>query len=101
MLVNDDVNVQTGSGYYQYDILEKIMVKQNKNFTHILNFHYSNTDNVPRYDRLTEIGGNGLFSSAEWYYGPEKRILGSYQMRFNTQKSIFDNGLFTLAYQNI
>lgn len=99
MLVNDNVNLQNPSGYYQYDVLQKILFRQNKNFTHVLNFHYSNTNDIPRYDRLTEMD-NGEFANAEWYYGPEKRILGSYQMRFNAEKSIFDNGLFTLGYQD-
>lgn len=101
MLVNDDNNLQTPSGYYQYDILQKVLFKQNNNVSHMLNFHYSNTNDIPRYDRLAAINSNGQFNSAEWYYGPEKRILGSYQMRFNTKKTIFDNGLFTLAYQDI
>ena len=100
MLLNDDVNTQAPSGYYQYDILEKILFQQSKNVSHVINFHYSNTNDIPRYDRLANIS-NGEFTSAEWYYGPEKRILGSYQLRFNTNKSFFDNGLFTAAYQDI
>jgi hemoglobin/transferrin/lactoferrin receptor protein len=102
MLVNDNVNKQTPSAYYQYDILGKLLFKQNNTIEHLLNFQFSNTNDVPRYDRLTEINsGTGLFSSAEWYYGPEKRLMGSYELSLSPEKTFFDNAHLILAYQNI
>jgi hemoglobin/transferrin/lactoferrin receptor protein len=102
MLLNDDYNVQKQSGYKQYDILQKILIKQSDNVFHTLNFQYSNTnDMVYRYDRLNTIGGSGKFSNAEWYYGPEQRILGSYNLNANATHTFFDNLQFVGAYQNI
>ena len=43
------------SGYNQYDILAKILVNQSPNVNHTFNFQYSNTNDIPRYDRLNTI----------------------------------------------
>ncbi|MBV6479753.1 MAG: Vitamin B12 transporter BtuB [Ignavibacteria bacterium] len=101
MLLTDDVDVQAKSGYHQYDILGKFLFSQSSNVEHILNIQFSNTGDVPRYDRLSEIRPTGLFRSAEWYYGPEKRLFGSYQLNLKSEKSFYSNASFTLAYQDI
>lgn len=101
MLLNDNFNKQSPSGYHQYDIMEKILIKQSENVYHTLNFQYSNTGENPRYDRLNTIGSNGYFSNAEWYYGPEKRIMGMYKLDLSSDKSFYDNAQLTLAYQNL
>jgi hemoglobin/transferrin/lactoferrin receptor protein len=101
MLLNDDENKQVGSKYHQYDILAKILFKQSDVFEHILNFQYSNTSDVPRYDRLSEINSEGKFNVAEWYYGPEKRMMGSYQLTLTPKKSFFNTAKLLLAYQDI
>jgi hemoglobin/transferrin/lactoferrin receptor protein len=79
VLANPDDRVQKFSGYKQWDITQKILYKQNTKITHLLNFQYSNTNNVPRYDRLQDIR-NGTLRFAEWYYGPQKRLLGGYEL---------------------
>ena len=53
MVMNADTNVQVGSGYTQYDILQKFSFKQNEAISHKLNFQLSNSGDIPRYDRLT------------------------------------------------
>ena len=57
VLVNEDENVQRESGYSQYDLLQKFMWKPSDRVAHVLNFQFSNTSDVPRYDRLTEVNG--------------------------------------------
>jgi hemoglobin/transferrin/lactoferrin receptor protein len=101
MLLNSNFNKQTPSGYIQYDILEKILIKQSDKVNHTFNFQYSNTNDIPRYDRLNTIGSNGLFSNAEWYYGPEQRLMGTYKLGLKNENSFYDNAQLILAYQNI
>lgn len=99
-IANPNVAVQKGSGYAQYDLLQKFLFKQNNHISHILNFQYSSSTNVPRYDRLTLLNGtNPRFS--EWYYGPQKRLLTSYTLTLNKAKGWYNNGRVTIAYQNI
>ena len=97
---NANENVQVGSGYTQYDFLQKFLFQQNKNISHVLNLQYSTSSNVPRYDRLTQVrNDNPRF--AEWYYGPQNRLLASYALAINTKTKLFDNARITAAYQNI
>jgi hemoglobin/transferrin/lactoferrin receptor protein len=99
MFVNPDVNMQVGSEYKQYDLLQKVLFKQSEKVSHLLNFQYSNTGNVPRYDRLSETSGaNARF--AEWYYGPEKRMFLSYTLSLKDAKA-YDMANIIAAYQDI
>ena len=100
MLMNSNVNVQKASGYSQYDILEKILFKQNENVTHILNLQYSNTTDVPRYDRLAEMSGNQL-RYGEWYYGPQARVMAAYTLSLDKTTKFYKNARFIAAYQDI
>jgi hemoglobin/transferrin/lactoferrin receptor protein len=96
---NTDYNKQVGSAYSQYDILQKFMYQQSVKVKHVVNLQYSNTTDVPRYDRLTEVSGtNPKFS--EWYYGPEKRFLAAYHLDLSDAK-IYDKAMITAAFQDI
>lgn len=96
---NNDVNKQVGSAYSQYDFLQKISFQQTDNIKHTLNFQFSNSSNVPRYDRLTEFR-NGLPRFAEWYYGPEKRLMFAYHLELKNTL-IYDRATVSLAFQDI
>lgn len=102
---NDDPNVQKFSGYQQWDILQKLLYKQSDKITHTLNFQYSNTYDVPRYDRLQDKRNFGssignTLRWAEWYYGPQKRILASYELSV-AKAGWFDNINLNVNYQDI
>ncbi|MFM2136557.1 MAG: hypothetical protein RL021_1957 [Bacteroidota bacterium] len=79
LLKNDDVFIQRNSGYRQYDFLEKVSIKTASGAVHGLDFQYSTSGDVPRYDRLTDPAGAGL-KYAEWYYGPQQRLLTAYRL---------------------
>ena len=97
---NKDTNVQVGSGYTQFDILQKFLFQQKENVKHIVNFQYSTSSDVPRYDRLVQLSG-GLPKYAEWNYGPQKRLLGSYTAQLSNNTKMYDNARFILGYQQI
>ena len=99
---NPDPLVQKFSSYKQWDILQKFHYKASDRVNHTLNFQYSNTTNVPRYDRLTDAGANKVgLNSAEWNYGPEKRFLGSYVVKVSNLGKWADAATATLSYQDI
>jgi hemoglobin/transferrin/lactoferrin receptor protein len=97
---NEDPCVQKYSGYKQYDFLEKIVFRPREGVSHTLNLQYSTSSDIPRYDRLTDPGADGL-ASAEWYYGPQKRLMAAY--RFDRASlGWFNGGLhITASYQDI
>ena len=97
--VNPNPNVQKGTGYKQYDFLQKFLYKPSDRVEHVLNIQYSTSSDVPRYDRLTQLR-NGKLRYGDWYYGPEKRFLTSYQLRMLGRK-LYDELVVTAAYQAI
>lgn len=100
LVKNDDRYLQKQSGFNQYDLLEKILYKPGEHTTHGLNIQYSNSTDVPRYDRLTDPKGSGL-NSAEWYYGPQTRLMAAYDMNIENESSFFRKIHLGLSYQDI
>ena len=100
MTKNNDPALQIGTAYSQYDLMYKALFQQNKNIQHVFNFQLSNSNNVPRYDKLNQWNGK-TYKSAEWYYGPELRTLASYQFTNNLKQKYADKYKLTLAYQYI
>jgi len=99
MLTNSDKHSQTPSAYKQFDLLQKFLFKQNAHIEHQLNIQYSNSSDIPRYDRLTELrGGKPKFS--DWYYGPQTRFMSAYDLNVKN-KFKFDNIHLGLSYQKI
>ncbi|MBK6731872.1 MAG: TonB-dependent receptor [Bacteroidetes bacterium] len=102
IIVNPDSTKQVASGYSQYDILEKILYQPNENTSHLLNLQFSNSTDVPRYDRLTVAGsGPNTLKSAEWYYGPQTRFMASYQFSNTKATKIYDDMHIIASYQHI
>ncbi|MBK9673295.1 MAG: TonB-dependent receptor [Bacteroidetes bacterium] len=91
---------QIESGYSQYDILQKVLFQQSEKLSHQLNIQYSNSSDIPRYDRLTDPSNTGLRFS-EWYYGPQERLLAAYDLNKSDESSFFQKIHFGLNYQAI
>jgi hemoglobin/transferrin/lactoferrin receptor protein len=100
MMVNADPNIQKQSAYMQYDLLQKILINPNERWSHVFNIQFSNTGDVPRYDRLSELR-SGKLRFAEWYYGPEQRLLASYRLEWNATNKAFDRMRILPAFQKI
>lgn len=103
--INNDDRIQRFSGYRQWDITQKLLLKQSDKTSHLLNLQYSSSTNVPRYDRLQDMKNFGgsigtTLRFAEWYYGPQTRILGAYEL--NTGKvGFFDQVRVNVNYQDV
>jgi hemoglobin/transferrin/lactoferrin receptor protein len=100
VIKNPDVEVQRQSNYKQYDVMQKVLFQQNKRISHLLNIQYSTSSNISRYDRLSETS-KGLPRSAQWYYGPQKRLFGSYTLSIVGLGKLADQARVILAVQDI
>jgi hemoglobin/transferrin/lactoferrin receptor protein len=80
--------------------MQKISFKQSDKLIHNLNIQFSNSSDIPRYDRLTDPAGNGL-KQAEWYYGPQKRILGIYSFKYKNEIGFFQQISTNINFQDI
>lgn len=96
---NPNPNVQVGTGYNQYDLFQKFLYKPSEQTQHVVNIQYSGSSDVPRYDRLTQVR-NGRLRYGDWYYGPEKRFMASYQLQIKGDK-YYDELMVTASYQAI
>lgn len=98
IVANENPLVQTPTGYNQLNVLQKLRYQANENVSHTLSFQYSNTNDIPRYDRLTDLAG-GTLRNAEWYYGPETWVSTSYQLKSTNANALYNEGAITVAYQ--
>jgi hemoglobin/transferrin/lactoferrin receptor protein len=97
-VINPDANVQVSTGFDQLNVMQKIRFKPNENWSVSYGFHFSETSNVPRYDRLLLKTGN-VFTSAEWYYGPQKWMMHALNVNFVKATALFDQAKLTAGYQ--
>lgn len=97
---NPNPNKQVGSGYKQVDITQKFLYKASEKVQHILNLQFSNTNDIPRYDRLSEMNGS-VPVFAEWYYGPQIRNMAAYHLSANEQLGFFKDIKITASFQDI
>ena len=100
-LANDKPWIQKQSAYSQYNFLGKILFQPGIHSRYILNVQYSNSSDIPRYDRLTEMKNDSTMKFAEWYYGPQSRLLASLKAEYNLNGVIFDHASIIIGYQNI
>lgn len=99
ILNNPDPYTQVYSGYKQFNAMQKFVFAPNETTSHSLNLQYSTTNDIPRYDRLTDIRNNKL-RYAVWNYGPQERLLAGY--KYTKDKAFLNSDLTVGAnYQKI
>jgi len=100
VLINPNPNIQIGTAYSQVDILQKWAFELSSSIKAELNLQYSNSSNIPRYDNLSERRNNTL-RFAEWYYGPQKRILISPKFTVKLNSALADKATVIGSFQKI
>lgn len=101
LVANTDKFTQVYTGYTQYDVMQKFLFQQNTKLSHKINFQYSTSSDIPRYDRLTDPLNDDSLRNAEWYYGPQDRLLASYELNFIANNTLFDNIRLLASYQDV
>lgn len=97
---NPDPNVQVPSGYDQLNLMQKVRFKPNEAWDFSYGFHFSETSDVPRYDRLILKNSSNVFTSAEWYYGPQKWMMHALNIHYTKESKLFDQFKVTAGYQD-
>ncbi len=96
---NSDPGVQNPSGYSQMNLMQKIRFSPNKKWDVRYGFHYSETSDYSRYDRLIERQENGLPVSAVWNYGPQIWMMNNLSVTNQHHTKIYDQMTIRLACQ--
>ena len=100
VVTNPDPNRQVGSGYAQYNLLQKFRFRLAERLELTANLQASTTGDVPRYDALNEYR-NGSLRWARWDYGPQTRLLGSLRLDDRRPTALYDAVSYLLAYQYV
>ena len=99
IIQNSNNRVQKYTGYDQFNILGKLRYRPNENIDILLSAHHSQTDDIPRYDRLIQYSNQQL-KYADWYYGPQKWTMFSGRIQFEKDKVLFDKVNLLAGFQN-
>ncbi len=100
IILNPNSKIQKYTGYDQFDFMQKFNFKLSDFSNLILNFQKSESSKINRYDKLNEMK-DGFYRYAEWYYGPQERILASLQINSSEKNRISDSRKILFAYQKI
>jgi hemoglobin/transferrin/lactoferrin receptor protein len=100
MIANNNLNKQHYTGYKQYDIFQKITFRRKWFHFLSLNTQYSTSSNISRFDQLNDYKNDHL-KFAEYYYGPQDRLLIAAKSNYDKKNSFFNSSTTTVAYQNI
>ncbi len=101
ILINSNKDIQLGSAYSQFALMQKIGINTKDGSIHQLNLQYSKSSDADFYSRLTETDLNGKPVYSEWYYGPLVRALASYEYRKKTAYFLVDEILIGLNSQYV
>lgn len=96
---NSDPYCANPSAYSQVDILQKLGYRFSENLSLEYAFHYSSTNDVPRYDRLVQMK-NGDPKYAQWYYGPQKWMMHNLKLEDKRKRFLYDDMKLQLGYQD-
>ena len=97
---NPNPKIQTPTEYAQINLMQKIRFSPNKNWDFQYGFHFSETSEYSRYDRLIETNENGLPIYAVWNYGPQKWNMNYLSIEHKTKTKLYDKMSIRSAQQN-
>lgn len=90
---------QKGSGFYQWNFMQKVRIQPNNYNRIVAAFHMSRSSNVPRYDRLADFTSVPEPRYSEWYYGPEQWLMAHLQYLYTKPNKGFNSMKLNIAYQ--
>ena len=99
MVSNTEPEIQRFSGYSQLNVMQKFRFRPNERVDLNYGFHYSETSDVPRYDRLLQYSTPDTLKYASWYYGPQKWMLNVLNGSFMINCRMISELKISLAYQ--
>ncbi len=102
ILSNNEFNIHRFTEYSQTDFMQKLKFQPNDKLYFVANYQYSTSSNIPRYDKLLDTLSVGRdLKYAEWYYGPQRRLMASLKTRILASNFLFDRGTIIGSYQEI
>ena len=99
IIENTNPLVQYPTAYSQINMMQKIRYQPVSNFDFQYAFHYSETSDFSRYDRLIELKPDGMPRSAVWNYGPQKWMMNYFRLDNKSENIFYEELSVTIAQQ--
>ncbi len=99
IIPNENSLIQKYSVFSQLNFLQRFSWKISDKLKADYGFFFSESSDIPRYDRLLQYK-SGQLKYAEWYYGPQKWMMHNLKLKFKKNTKLFDNMKFITAFQN-
>ena len=100
IIVNNGNNkIQTPSEYSQINLMQKFKYMPSSNWQFNYGLHYSESSNVPRYDRLIMYNDEGELKYGDWYYGPQMWMMNNLNIQHSASNKYFDHLQILVAHQ--
>ncbi|HAW81364.1 MAG TPA: TonB-dependent receptor [Balneola sp.] len=96
---NSNPEVLTPTRFNQLNLMQKLRYVPNENWDINFGFHYSESSDLDRFDRLTLTNDNSDPRYAEWYYGPQIWQMNNLNILKKSNGKIFDQASLTLSQQ--
>jgi hemoglobin/transferrin/lactoferrin receptor protein len=96
---NSNSRIQNPSQYAQLNLMQKLRFQPNKNWDLQYGFHYSESSEFARYDRLIETDKDGKPIFAVWNYGPQKWMLNNFSITHLKPAYLYDVFTIRLSHQ--
>lgn len=98
VIANSDKRKQRPSAYSQYNLMQKVRYKPNRDWNFEYALHLSETSEYARYDRHQRVR-NGLPRYAEWNYGPQFWMMNHLRAEQINGGTIYDSMRVNIALQ--
>ncbi len=102
----EDISVKNGTpekqvptAYSQLNLMQKFKFMPNERWQFNYGLHYSESSNVPRYDRLIMYTDNNELKYGDWYYGPQKWLMNNLNIQHTANNAYFNHLNITASYQ--
>ncbi|MBE0638497.1 MAG: TonB-dependent receptor [Bacteroidales bacterium] len=100
VFTNENQEIQNPTAYTQINFMQKVRFQPNKHWDIQYGFHYSETSNYSRYDRLIETSPSGLPVYAVWDYGPQKWMMNFLGITHESDNLFYNQMNLRIAFQN-
>lgn len=100
VIYNNDPLLQRHTGYSQMNLMQKVRYMPSDNWNLQYAFHYSETSDIPRYDRHIETMADGSPRSAVWHYGPQMWMMNYLSIMHHAPNLFYDEMFIRMGLQN-
>lgn len=100
VMQNSQPNLQKQTAYHQFNMMQKVRFRVDDQLNFNYQLMFSNSSDIPRYDRLIQKKG-GQLKYATWYYGPQLFLMNSFRMDYTNPTLFFDKLRVNIAHQNL